>query len=327
MTNVVDADLERLLAELEAKLARVTAEPTLDAERAAFGKLVAWMQDGPEASETELALVADDQVLGRSGRAIPTRVYDAEAARAEPADAVLYLHGGGWMTGDLETHDEICRLIADRTRARVVAVDYRLAPEHPFPAALHDCLDVLEALARDPAIARLSVAGDSAGGNLAAAIALHCRDAAGPEIAAQLLIYPCLDIGRQGGSMARFAEGYMLTKAAMFRYYGQYVPGDEQRSDALAAPLCASSLDGLPPTVICTAGFDPLLDEGRAYAARLIEADVPTAYLPFSNLTHGWIDMASRVPAAFAARTLVLEAFAAVLDAPQPRPAGLEARA
>jgi acetyl esterase len=327
MTNVVDADLERLLAEMEAKLALVTAEPTLDGERAEFSKLVEWMQSGPEATETELALVADDQVLGRSGREIPIRVCDAEPARTEAADVVLYLHGGGWMTGGLETHDEICRLIADRTRARVVSVDYRLAPEHPFPAALHDCLDVLEALARDPETGRLCVAGDSAGGNLAAALALHCRDAGGPEIAAQLLIYPCLDIGREDGSMARFAEGYMLTKDAMFRYYDQYAPGREPRSDPLAAPLRAASVEGLPPTVISTAGFDPLLDEGRDYAGRLMAADVPTTYLPFPTLTHGWIDMASRVPAAFAARTHVLEAFVAVLGSPQTRPVGLEAQA
>ncbi|HEY6762899.1 MAG TPA: alpha/beta hydrolase [Baekduia sp.] len=327
MINVVDADLERLLAELEAKLALVTAEPTLDGERAEFGRLVAWMQSGPEAIATELALVADDHVPGRSGRAIPIRVYDAEAARAEPADVIVYLHGGGWMIGDVDTHDEICRLVADRTRARVVAVDYRLAPEHPFPAALHDCLDVLEALTRDPETGRLCVAGDSAGGNLAAALALHCRDTAGPEIAAQLLFYPCLDIGREDGSMARFAEGYVLTKDAMFRYYDQYAPGREQRSDPLAAPLRAASLEGLPPTVISTAGFDPLLDEGRDFAGRLVAADVPTTYLPFPTLTHGWIDMASRVPAAFAARTHVLEAFAAVLGSPQTRPADLEAQA
>jgi acetyl esterase len=327
MSNVVDADLERLLAEMEARLALVTAQPTLADERAHFTRHVAWMQSGPDATETELALVADDRVLGRSGRDIPIRIYDAEPTRAEAADVVLYLHGGGWMTGGLETHDEICRLIADRTRARVVAVDYRLAPEHSFPAALHDCLDVLEALARDPETERLCVAGDSAGGNLAAALALHCRDAAGPEIAAQLLIYPCLDIGREDGSMARFAEGYVLTKASMFRYYDQYAPTREQRSDPLAAPLRAASLAGLPPTVISTAGFDPLLDEGREYAERLIAADVPTTYLPLPTLTHGWIDMTSRVPAALAARTHVLEAFAAVLGSPQARPVDLEAQA
>jgi acetyl esterase len=173
----------------------------------------------------------------------------------------------------------------------------------------------------------LCVAGDSAGGNLAAALALHCRDAAGPELAAQLLIYPCLDIGREDGSMARFAEGYVLTKDAMFRYYNQYAPGRAQRCDPLAAPLRAASVQGLPPTVISTAGFDPLLDEGRDYAGRLIAADVPTTYLPFPTLTHGWIDMASRVPAAFAARTHVLEAFVAVLGSPQTRPVDLEAQA
>ena len=314
MENELDADVRRLIAEVEARLLLAPAKPTLAQVRSSFDERIDWLKSRPRASVPEMAQVTDEEILGRSGEPIPIRVFEPVADRSAPADVVIFAHGGGWTVGDLDSHDHASRAMAAHLGARVVAVDYRLAPEHPFPAALHDCLDAIEAFDRDPATGRLCVAGDSSGANLAAAAALACRGR-GPSIAAQLLIYPGLDPGLGSASMERYAEGYLLTKQDMAFFYDNYLPRSAQRSDPLAAPLSAEALGGLPATVLCTAGFDPLVDEGRAYAACLVEADVPTVCLPFPTLTHGWLVMTAHVPAAVAARTLAFDAFAALLEA------------
>jgi len=313
MPEGLDKDLQVLIEDLNrlGLPAMSTAAPI--ESREAFVSLVRAMHgDGPDELLIRAVSVSDRSVPGRDGP-IPVRVYDPAGDATEPAHVVVLMHGGGWMVGDLDTHDGTARAIAAEVGARVVSVDYRRSPEHPFPAALHDCVDVVEAVHADVGTLSVSLAGDSAGGNLAAATALACREAGGPDILAQLLVYPALDPHRTGGSAVQYADGYLLTTSDMTAYDDAYLPNGADRYLPLAAPSREPNLTGCPPAVIATAGFDPLLDEGREYAIRLLAADVPTTYLPFPTLTHGWLDMTGRVPAAGRARKAVLGAFAALM--------------
>jgi len=233
----------------------------------------------PEVAEVRL-LIAPGQV--------PLRYYRPHGASADaPLPALLYIHGGGWVIGDLDTHDVLCRQLANGARCAVYSVDYRLAPEHPFPAAVDDCIAALKFVAGRHS--RVAVGGDSAGGNLATVVALHVRDHGGPQIAFQLLIYPATDQRAQHPSIRRNGEGYLLTKKSMDYFQAQYLPRKADLLDWRASPLLAGSLAGLPPAYVITAGYDPLVDEGREYAERMAKAGVEVAYREYSDMVHGFI--------------------------------------
>ena len=228
---------------------------------------------------------------------VPIRVYRPKgAADDERLAALLYFHGGGWVIGDLDTHDVVCRTLANAARCVVLSVEYRKAPEAPFPAAVDDAFAAAqyaavqaETLGIDAT--RLAVGGDSAGGTLATVVALLARDAPGPAIAFQLLIYPVIDLRMQFPSIDRNGEGYLLTKEAMRYFRRHYLQRAEDWTDWRASPLLAASLAGLPPAFVLTAGYDPLLDEGRAYADRLAREGVTTEYCNYPDMVHGFITM------------------------------------
>jgi acetyl esterase len=265
----------------------LTAMSPVDA-RAAFEKMRLPLPVEP------VARVENRSIPGPAGP-IPVRVYAADGI-ATPAPALAYFHGGGWVIGSLESHDPFCRALANRTGAVVVSVDYRLAPEARYPAAAEDCWAVTRWIAEHGAEfgidgTRLAVGGDSAGGNLAAAVALMARDRKGPALRHQLLIYPVTDANFETASYGDNADGYMLTRDGMQWFWNHYVPDAVQRREAYAAPLCAKDLTGLPPATVQTAEFDPLRDEGEAYAARLREAGVATTLTRYDGQIHGFAAM------------------------------------
>jgi acetyl esterase/lipase len=236
----------------------------------------------------------DRTIPGPAGR-IPVRVYRSLAARAEPP-AIVYFHGGGFVVGDLESHDATCRLLARETGALVMSVDYRLAPEHPFPAAVEDAVAAFawaHANPRELAISpgEVAVMGDSAGGNLAALVCLRARDDGGPLPIAQGLVYPATDLRGGTESMQLLADGFFLTSEDIDWFLCQYLPDPALRASPEVSPLLADDLSGLPPAHIWTAGFDPLRDEGLAYAERLADAGVPVRYRCLDDHVHGFLGM------------------------------------
>jgi acetyl esterase len=245
----------------------------------------------PEVAEARLLIAPGPVAL---------RYYRPQGARAdEQLPALVYFHGGGWVIGDLDTHDVLCRQLANGARCAVYSVDYRMGPEFRFPAAVEDCVAATRFVAgRHKTIA---LGGDSAGGNLAAVVALHARDAGAPKIAFQLLIYPATDQRAQHPSIRRNGEGYLLTKKAMDYFQAQYLPRKEDLLDWRASPLLATSLAGLPPAYLITAGYDPLLDEGREYAERMAREGVEVAYREYPDMVHGFILFGGVLDAANAA--------------------------
>jgi acetyl esterase len=249
-----------------------------------------------------LASIEDRTIAGPGGE-LRLRVYRADSA--EPGPLVLLAHGGGWAAGSIEVADVPTRLLARDCGGVVVSVDYRLAPEHPYPAGLEDAWAALlwvdehrAELGADPEF--LAVAGDSAGGNLAAALALRARDDDGPKLAHQLLVYPVLDRDFATDSYRAYGEGYYMTAATMRFFWDCYI-GDAE-PDAYAAPLRADSLARLPPATIVQAACDPLFSEGAAFAERLAAARVPVSTIRFEGLTHGtyWMNGLSAHTRAFA---------------------------
>ena len=236
--------------------------------------------------------------------AIPLRVYrGAGTADLGSLPVHVYYHGGGWLLGDLDSHDWICRKIANAALCAVVSVDYRMAPEHIFPAAFDDTLAALcwvaenaGALRIDPT--RIAVGGDSAGGNLAAAVAIAARDEGEPRLRAQILVYPATDLAMTGNYYGRFTEGPALTDDVMRWFIGHYIPDEAQRADWRASPLHAKSLKGLAPAFVLTAGFDPLRAEGEAYAARLEAEGVPVTTASYPGQIHGFLSNAKWLPRA-----------------------------
>lgn len=213
-------------------------------------------------------------------------------AAKEKLPALVYFHGGGWTIGDLDTHDVVCRQLAAGARCAVFSVDYRLGPEHPFPAAVEDCIAGTQYVADNAEtlnVGSIAVGGDSAGGNLAAVVALHARDAGGPRLAFQLLVYPATDQRLATSSHERNAHGYLLEREGIEFFRRCYLPDARAYADWRASPLLASSLAGLPPALVVTAGYDPLLDEGKAYAGRLKAAGVEVAYREYPDMVHGFL--------------------------------------
>ena len=244
----------------------------------------------------EVAAARDFDVPGPHGP-IPVREYrpqGADAAAAMPA--LVYLHGGGWTIGDRDTHDVLCRSLANLAGCAVFSVDYRMGPEHRFPAALDDSLAALrwigvnaDELAIDPT--RIAIGGDSAGGNLAAAATLALRDNDGPALAYQLLIYPATDMRMNTESLERNGEGYLLTRELMHWFRANYIDDPAHYDDWRASPLLAGNHADLPPALVLTAGYDPLVDEGKAYADALAAAGVPVEYVSYPGQIHGFITM------------------------------------
>jgi acetyl esterase len=244
----------------------------------------------------EIGVVSNMLAEGPDGP-IPLRVYRPRGIAADaPLPGLVFFHGGGWVIGDLDTHDALCRQLTAEAGITVVAVDYRLAPEAKFPAAADDAwaatrwmvahADRLGIDAR-----RLAVGGDSAGGNLAAVVSLLARDAGAPAIAFQTLLYPVTDVGIEWPSYREFAEGYLLTSQSMRWFIGHYLAAEKEAVDWRVSPLRAPSLEGLPPALIVTAGFDPLRDEGEAYARALREAGVRVDYVCYGGMIHGFVPM------------------------------------
>ena len=217
--------------------------------------------------------------------------------------ALVFFHGGGWVIGDLDSHDGICRHLANAARCAVASVHYRLAPEDKFPAAVEDCFAATRWLAETGAAlgidgARLAVGGDSAGGNLAAVVSILARDCGTPTLLSQFLLYPAVDFVMTRASHQRFAEGYLLTMATMRWFSEHYLRGQEDTTDWRASPLRAADLSGVAPAFVLTAGHDPLCDEGTAYARRLEEWGVAVQHRHIEDQIHGFLMMGKIVQAA-----------------------------
>ena len=238
----------------------------------------------------EVHRVEDRTIPGAAGD-VPIRIYDPGGP--EPTGALVYFHGGGWVVGDLETHDAYCRSVAAASGVTVVAVDYRLAPEHKYPAAVDDCFAATcwiaehgEQLGIDTA--RIGVGGDSAGGNLAAVVTLLARDRGGPPLRLQLLLYPVADFSFDTESYEENADGFLLTRDAMRWFWDLYLPDAAAGAGPSASPLRAGDLSNVPPALVITAQYDPLRDDGQAYADRLRAAGVPVDHTCYGGVIHGF---------------------------------------
>ncbi len=220
---------------------------------------------------------------------IPVRIYAPEGAG--PFPGLVYFHGGGWVLGGFESHDDFCRILTNRVRCMTVSVDYRLAPENKFPAAAEDAYAATRWVAENASAigldaGRIAIGGDSAGGNLTAVAALMARDRGGPRLVLQVLICPVIDAAMDTASYRTNADGYFLTRADMIWFWQQYLSSDADRSNPHASPLRASDPRGLPPALIVTAEFDPLRDEGEAYGVRLRQAGVPVTCTRYDGAIH-----------------------------------------
>jgi len=247
----------------------------------------------PGAARTEVKRV-EDRKIDVNGTSLPIRIYTP--AGEGPLPVLVYLHGGGWVIGDVEGYDPVCRDLCKGAGVVVVSVDYRLAPEHKFPTPVEDCYAATKWVAANAALiggdsTRVAVGGDSAGGNLSAAVALMARDRGGPSLKFQLLVYPVTDHNLNTGSYRANGEGYLLTKAGMDWFWNHYIgkPGDD--ANPYMSPLRAANLSNLPPALVITAEFDPLRDEGAAYAEKLKGAGNKIAYTDYKGAIHGFFSL------------------------------------
>lgn len=242
-----------------------------------------------------------DLTLDTAAGPVRARLYHPAPGTALPL--LFFMHGGGWVFGTIDTHDPLCRALASAAEIAVLSLDYPLSPEHRYPvaldamrAALAAAVDQAGALGIDPA--RIAVGGDSAGGNLSAALCLSARDAGGPAIAHQLLLYPVIDNDFSRASHSENASGYLLSSAMMQWFWTQYLGDADQAPEALAAPIRAASLAGLPSATVITAEYDPLRDEGNAYAARLAAEGVEVTHSQMPGVIHGFASMLGMLPQA-----------------------------
>ena len=277
-------EVDAILKQMEAAGAPPIGEMTPEMAREAFAALLP-LQGEPE----PVRAVENRDVTGPAGP-IPVRIYRPEGV-PERAPALMYIHGGGWVIMDLDSHDPLCRALANAAGCVVVSVDYRRAPEARFPAAVDDCRAVLQWMARDGGAfgidpARIAVGGDSAGGNLAAVMTLLSRRDGGPGLVGQLLHCPVTNNDLDTQSYRDNADGYLLTAEAMRWFWAHYLGNDGDGADSTASPFRADTLSDLPPALVQTAEFDPLLDDGRAYAARLRESGVPVIYTEYAGVVH-----------------------------------------
>jgi acetyl esterase len=291
---MLDAEARMLLDLMEE--ATKAGRPKLETLPHAIGRqAVDKMSEDSEADPPEVAETIDGAFAGPGGE-IRYRRYLPLGVEAGSLPTLIYYHGGGFVIGTIETHDSTCRRVANRSRCQVISIDYRLSPEHPFPAPIDDGIaafrhvrDNAAALGADPA--RLAVGGDSAGGAVAAVVCQAMRDAREAGPAFQMLIYPATDSSQESGSRKSFAEGYFLSKGLMDWFWKAYVPAGTDLADLRLSPLLAKDFAGLPPAFVLTAGYDPLRDEGRAYANRLIDAGVKTTYVNYPGTIHGFFTL------------------------------------
>jgi acetyl esterase len=262
------------------------ADENLQLQREAFGGLMLL------AGEPEPVYSVED----RDAEGIPVRIYRPSAD--DGLSVVVYLHGGGWTIGSVDQYDPVMRQVANAANAIVVAPEYRLAPEHPFPAPLDDCWHALCWTAKNASAfggesARLAVMGDSAGGNLSAVCALQARDSGGPDLALQVLVYPVTDCDLSTPSYCENRDGYLLTENEMRWFFDCYTRGDIDRTDWRISPLRAGDVAGVAPAFVLTAEFDPLRDEGEAYARRLAEAGVPVQQHRYDGMVHAFFGLSA----------------------------------
>jgi acetyl esterase len=243
--------------------------------------------------------VTDLTIPGPDGD-LPARLYRPDPAPGKPV--LVYFFGGGWTLGSIETSDGVCRTLANATGALVLAPGYRLAPEHRFPAAVHDCFAAVawvaahgEGIGADPA--RVAVGGDSAGGNLAAAVTLLARERGGPALAAQLLVYPNTDYLSDTPSLRENTDPYLFNRTSVGWYWGHYLASPSDGADPLASPLRAGDLSGLPPALVITAEYDPLRDQAEEYAAALAKAGVPVVASRYDGMVHGFFCLSGTLSA------------------------------
>ena len=297
--SAVHPDVEALIAAGRAAGSKPFEALTPEEARVAYAARREVLQLPPDA----VAEKRDFAVAGPAGP-IPLRLYRPAGVDADSVlPCLVFMHGGGWVFGNLESHDGLCCRLANASGACVVAIDYRLAPEHPFPAAVEDCAAAYAAIARDAAAlridpTRLAVGGDSAGGNLAAVLALMGRDGDLPAPVYQVLLYPVTDLDRTREDYGPDSDGMVITGATMVYFQGHYVPDVASRGDWRASPLKAASLTGAAPALVVTCGHDPLAGEGRAYAERLQREGVRVAALHLSDQTHGVLTMTKVIRAA-----------------------------
>ena len=250
----------------------------------------------------EVGAVSDSAIPGPAGK-LRIRAYRPLGSRHEEAlPALVYFHGGGWVFGDLDSHDPLCRELCNLAQCVVISVEYRRAPEHRFPAAVEDAIAAVRHVAGRAAdlhvdATRLAVGGDSAGGTLATVAALTLRDHGGPRFALQVLIYPVTDLAMDSRSYTSIANGFTLTRERMTYFRELYLRRPADIGDWRASPLKAPDLSRLPPALVITAGHDPLVDEGKAYAERLAASGVPVTYTCYDGLVHGFVSMAGAIDA------------------------------
>ncbi len=260
------------------------ADENLPLQRQGFGMLMLL------AGEPEPVYAVED----RDADGVPVRIYRPSPDADLPI--VVYLHGGGWTIGTVEQYDPVMRQVANAANAIVVAPEYRLAPEHPFPASLDDCRHALEWTAKNASTfggdgARLAVMGDSAGGNLSAVCALQARDAGGPELALQVLVYPVTDCDLTTPSYRENRDGYLLTEDEMRWFFDCYTRGDIDPTDWRISPLRVPDVTAVAPALVLTAEYDPLRDEGEAYARRLTRAGVPVQHHRYDGMVHAFFGL------------------------------------
>ncbi|MFO0959837.1 MAG: alpha/beta hydrolase [Isosphaeraceae bacterium] len=248
-----------------------------------------------------IAKMIDGGVQSSEGQVIPIRFYDPNPSATAPRPCIVYFHGGGWVTGSIATHDNLCRALANATGSVVASVEYRLAPEHKFPAPVQDAYMAIAGIAQNAPtlrIGELIAAGDSAGGNLAAAATLFARRKGEVRVDRQILIYPILDYHFDTPSYLENADGYLLSRDDMIWFWGHYLADPAEGDNPMASPLRVRDVSNLPPTLIITAEFDPLRDEGNAYAERLMDAKVPTMHLAYEGQIHGFVRRLEQFPQA-----------------------------
>jgi len=290
----LDPTTAAFLQELENQQGPQLHEMEPQAAREAFKAMIAPVPGPQMAAVHDLTLEGPDSP-------IPVRVYRPKANGISPV--LVFFHGGGWVIGDLDTHDGLCRELASRTQALVVSVHYRLAPEHPYPAAAEDCHAAVCQVARLAAqwggdSDRMAVAGDSAGGNLAAVVCQMIRDRGGPRLRYQLLVYPVTDSACNTASYRDNAEGYFLTATAMRWFWGLYHASPEKLTEPYASPLRAGDFSNLPDALVLTAEYDVLRDEGEAYGRALEAAGVEVEVVRHDGMIHGFFHMYTLIPKA-----------------------------
>ena len=266
--------------------------------REAFAALMqlAGAKDVPIGKVTNIAIPAPHGEIA-------ARSYAAVAARSEPMPTLVFFHGGGWVIGNLDTHDGLCRMLANESHCRVISVEYRLSPESKFPGAVDDAMAAVSWIETNAAelgvdANRIAVGGDSAGGALAAIVAQQAKAKGASKIAYQMLLFPVTQIGGETKSLRDFAENYFLERKTLDWFYAHYLPADADKSDPRISPLCAPDLSGLPPAFVMLAGFDPLHDEGLEYSEKLRKGGVAVTVADYPDMVHDFIYLQAVLPQA-----------------------------